>query len=43
MSAQGTDTNIGITLTPKGTGQVKFGTLIAATIPDVLALAIALG
>jgi len=27
LSAQGTDTNIDITLTPKGTGRVRFGTL----------------
>jgi len=29
MSAQGTDTNIDLTLTPKGTGNVRFGTYTA--------------
>jgi hypothetical protein len=32
MSAQGSDTNIDLTLTPKGTGLVRFGTYVAGAL-----------
>jgi hypothetical protein len=32
MSAQGTDTNIDLTLTPKGTGNVRFGTFTGTAL-----------
>ena len=32
LSAQGTDTNIDLALTPKGTGLVRFGTYVAGAL-----------